>query len=78
MKARALKRKELKLLREKGISLTNIAPEKGDEVVDAVLDLVYQGEEEQKQLDEMEYSDCLKLFVDIVQKTFGSEVQEKK
>lgn len=77
---RPLKRKEIKELRKKGInllSIQNIEGEKVDEVIDVVLDLVFPSKEEQKELDELPYSECMNLWRKIIEKTFGSEEVEK-
>lgn len=78
LKARGLKRKEIRQLRENGYNLTKIDPTKGDEIVDAVLETVFIDKKEQAELDELEYSECLKIFTEILKLTFGSEEQEKK
>jgi len=77
IEVKSLKRKQIKQLREKGVSLVNIDEKKIDDIIDTVLDLLYPSKAEQAILDEMEYSEVMKLFQDILGKTFGTEVVEK-
>lgn len=74
--ARALKRKELKALKEKGFNLAKMNQDNDtQEVVDAVLDIAFA--ENIAELDELEYCECMELFKKVVALTFGTEVQEK-
>jgi len=76
--ARSLTRKEVRTLKENGINFSTL-DKSGQEAVqagvDATLDLAYQ--EQIEELDEMAYSDCLQLFRQTVELTFGVGEQEK-
>ncbi len=78
IKARSLTRKEVRILNEKGINFATL-DKAGQEAVqasvDATLDLAYQAQVEE--LDGMKYSDCLQLFRQTVELTFGVGAQEK-
>ncbi len=75
LKARALKRKEIKALKTQGINLAQAGNTDAQELVDTVLDMAFA--DKQDELDEMDYSECLKLFKKVVALTFGTDEQEK-
>jgi len=75
LKARALKRKEIKALKAQGINLAQAGNADAQELVDTVLDMAFA--DKQDELDEMDYSECLELFKKVVALTFGTDEQEK-
>ncbi len=72
-KARALTRREVRDLKEKGLSIGGMTPENSDEVADAVVELVYG---DAKQFDELPYPDYRQLFKEVVDKTYGGTAEK--
>ena len=75
-KIRALKRKEVKILRKKGMNLTALTGETAEDAMDAVFEMVFN-KTSLSEIDNLPNYQALKLWQSILAATYGSEEEEK-
>lgn len=73
---RGLKRKEVKTLRNEGLSLTSLDPETSEQAMERVFEMIFSPDQI-NQIDELQNVDALKLWTAALSETYGSPGEEK-
>ena len=73
---RGLLRREVRKLKEKGLSISGMDMEKAEETMDAVLQMVLSPEQADR-LEDLPYAESVRVWNEVVKLTYGSPGEEK-